>query len=291
MNPVCDGTSPEVLIKNYGTAPLTSLTFHYGIDGSTSFSYIWTGSLNFLDTASVILPLINFGAGNHSFTVYTDNPNSSTDEFVHDDTLLCDFSASNILNLNGIWIQLKNDGSPNEASWDIKDVSGTVLFSRSGFTTAYGLYNDTIYLPNGCYSVSVYDSYGDGLCCYGGGQGFFSINQIDGNVLYTVRDFGAAYTKNITLDYTTGINEKEEKGTFFVYPNPASQNIRINTSFESGNTKVELVDISGRIVLEEENLIISNHLLELNIEGIQSGVYFISLTTDGKRISKKLMVN
>lgn len=291
MNPVCDGTNPQILIKNYGTDSLITLTIHYGIDGSTANTHVWNGSLGFLDTVSISLPAITFGAGNHTFTAYIESPNQSPDEFVYDDTLHTDFVATDILNENGLWIQLKNDGSPNEASWDIRDLNGNIVFSRAAFPGAYVTADDTVYLANGCYTVNVYDSYGDGLCCYGGGQGFFSINKIDGNVLYFVKDFGASYSKSITFDYTTGIHKAEGEGTFFVYPNPASQNIRINTSFESGITKVELVDISGRIVLEEENLIISNHLLELNIDGIQSGVYFISLITDGKRISKKLMVN
>ena len=291
LNPVCDGTNPQILIKNYGTNPLTSLTIQYGIDGSTPNSLQWTGSLEFLDTISIDLPGITYGAGNHTFTAYLENPNQSPDEFVYDDTLITDFIATNIINANGLWIQLKNDGSPNEASWDIRDANNNVVFSRPAFPGAYAITNDTVYLANGCYTVSVYDSYGDGLCCYGGGQGFFSINKIDGNVLYYVKDFGASFTKSITLDNTLSIPENKRIDNFFIYPNPARDNIWLNTSIESGDASVEIHDISGRLIYLNEKLLITDHRLDINTSNFQSGVYFIRLSAGGSSVTKKLIIN
>ncbi|HRH65927.1 MAG TPA: peptide-N-glycosidase F-related protein [Bacteroidia bacterium] len=290
-NPSCDGSSPEIVIRNYGSAALTTLNIHYGVDGSALNTFVWTGQLEFLDTAQVLLPPVNFGPGNHTFIVYLDNPNLSADEFGFDDTLTTSFIATDVLNVNGLWIQLKNDGSPNEASWDIKDESGTVIFSRSGFSTAYALYEDTVYLSNGCYSVSVYDSYGDGLCCYGGGQGFFSINSPDGNVLYMVRDFGAAYSKNLTIDYTVGTGTQPALLNFFIYPNPAHDLVRINTSIENGRCSLEILDLSGRIVYANDQQIIESHMSVLNLSGYTSGIYFIRLTSSEKVLTKKLIIN
>lgn len=290
LNPMCEGSSPEILIKNYGTAPLTSLMFHYGIDGVTTNSQQWTGNLEFLDTISITLPPITFGPGSHSFFIYCDQPNSTTDEYTFDDTLHTQFVANNVINSNGFWIQVKNDGSPNEVSWDIRDVSGVVLESRSGFSTAYALYNDTVYLPNGCYSVNVYDSYGDGLCCYGGGQGFFAVNNIDGNSIWAVRDFGAQFSINLTLDYINGVDELTKDAKIFTHPNPAHDQLRLNTSIENATGEISITDISGRIVYHDENLIINEHLADISLTGIAQGVYFLRLLADGKWMSGKFVV-
>ena len=60
-----------------------------------------------------------------------------------------------------IEINTANYGS--EISWDLTDGSGTILASdTAGSYGNYGTYTTTVTAPDGCYSMNMYDSWGDG---------------------------------------------------------------------------------------------------------------------------------
>ena len=82
------------------------------------------------------------------------------------------------------------DNYPMETSWDIVDENGNVVFS--GGTYPKEANNTTVTfadcLEAGCYTLNVYDSYGDGLCCnYGNGS--YQLMDVDGNVLANGAEF------------------------------------------------------------------------------------------------------
>jgi len=84
----CDlSVSPLVQIKNYGNVAITSLDFNYAFDGGSYSVYGWTGSLAPLATAFVSIPSTALPAGVHTLTVYTSNPNGSSDPVPANDTL------------------------------------------------------------------------------------------------------------------------------------------------------------------------------------------------------------
>ena len=77
---LCASTfTPVVTIKNYGVNTLTSCTIHTQLDGGTTLSYSWTGSLTTGQTANVNLPAITTTSGSHTLTSATSNPNMSVD--------------------------------------------------------------------------------------------------------------------------------------------------------------------------------------------------------------------
>ncbi|MBK9076100.1 MAG: hypothetical protein IPL77_14205 [Flavobacteriales bacterium] len=55
---ICTSTiTPEVVLKNYGENPLTSVTITYDLDGVTGpFVYNWTGNLPLPRNRSGVLP-------------------------------------------------------------------------------------------------------------------------------------------------------------------------------------------------------------------------------------------
>jgi len=70
-----------------------------------------------------------------------------------------------------------------------------------------------------------------------------------------------------------------------IYPNPTSSDIITIQTIFNGVKYVELFDINGRILL--------NKILEtdyLNIGSIDSGIYFVKVTVDGKISTSKLIV-
>ena len=67
-----------------------------------------------------------------------------------------------------------------------------------------------------------------------------------------------------------------------LYPNPASENFRLNTS---ENIKITMFDISGRLV--KEMLYTSQ---AISIEGLKAGIYLVQLENKGTFSTQKLIV-
>ena len=287
-NPICAGYNPEVVIKNYGTNPLTSLSIHYSIDGIISNTFNWTGNLNFLDTQTVYLPPLNFVSGTHSFMAYVDQPNGSTDEFAFDDTLKTTFGTTLSYNTNFIRIMVKTDNSPNEVSWIVKDDAGNVVASRSSFAGSLTTYTDTVYLSNGCYNATAYDSGGDGLCCYNG-SGFFRILKgSTATIIATKGDFGEFYSVPFSIDYINSIesfNDPAEQ--LFIYPNPSSGLITLNTSFESAKLNAQFMDVSGRQVGETIPVTINEHQATIDLSSMADGMYMLTLTNEKVKLVRR----
>ena len=102
-------------------------------------------------------------------------------------------------NDNDLTLTITLDNYPEETSWNITNGSGGVV--ASGGT--YGSQPDgstvveDICLVDGCYTFTIFDSYGDGICCaYGNGS--YSLN--DGStVLASGGSFGSSEATNFCL--------------------------------------------------------------------------------------------
>ncbi len=70
-----------------------------------------------------------------------------------------------------VTLTLTTDNYPGETSWELKNGSGTVIESGSGYSGKNTTYTETFCLGDGDYEYIIYDSYGDGICCsYGSGS-------------------------------------------------------------------------------------------------------------------------
>ena len=79
------------------------------------------------------------------------------------------------VNCNGytVTLTLNHDNYASETSWDVRDAVGNIVASGNSYawmngTTTY----ETLCLPTGCYTLNVYDSWGDGMCCAYGNGGY-----------------------------------------------------------------------------------------------------------------------
>ena len=77
-------------------------------------------------------------------------------------------------------------------------------------------------------------------------------------------------------DPTTGIGDVQASLNVVTYPNPATEMAYVTA--ESTIRSYEMVDAMGRQVMAQEN--VNADILELNVNSLAAGVYFISVTTD-----------
>ncbi len=101
--------------------------------------------------------------------------------------------------LNQITLDLDLDNFPGETTWEIvDDVLGGVVASGGPYTTSDDPVSEVLTLPDGNYTFTIFDSFGDGICC-AFGVGSYTLTDSDGNVLASGGDFGGSESTSFTL--------------------------------------------------------------------------------------------
>lgn len=89
-----------------------------------------------------------------------------------------------------------------------------------------------------------------------------------------------------SLDYSSTDDLKAEY-LFFIYPNPASGEVRVSIRDFSAGASVEIRDISGRTIIAQS---VGMQEKRIDISMVPPGVYFVSLIDGNKSVVKKLIV-
>lgn len=92
------------------------------------------------------------------------------------------------------------DNYPQETSWDITDSSGSVVASGGtyGNQPDGSTVTETLTLTDDDYTFTMYDSYGDGICCsYGNGS--YSLDSNDGTTVASGGSFGSSEATNFCV--------------------------------------------------------------------------------------------
>ncbi len=161
--------TPEVTLFNNGAVDLTSATLTYSVDGGPDQTFSWTGSLAFGESEAILLPSLTPGDGDHTFDIAVSAPNGGTDENVGNDAGSSSFS----LDSQGVDVvmTLTLDNYPGETTWELVDAAGTVVWNGGPYSGG-GTVVETSCVGDGCYTLNVYDSFGDGMCCSFGNGGY-----------------------------------------------------------------------------------------------------------------------
>ncbi len=112
---------------------------------------------------------------------------------------------------NNLTLEVRTDNYPAETTWNIKNSSGTILYSGGPYSVSNTLNNISLCLPTGCYTFTINDAYGDGICCVYG-SGYYNVKQ--GNtVLITGGTFGSTETKTFCASGTPSCTDGIQNGT------------------------------------------------------------------------------
>ncbi|MFK7796514.1 MAG: T9SS type A sorting domain-containing protein, partial [Aureispira sp.] len=119
----------------------------------------------------------------------------------------CDsvFVAGNNTSCNDhvVTLTLNHDNYASETSWDVRDAAGNIVASGNSYawmnaTTTY----EDLCLPTGCYTLNVYDSWGDGMCC-AYGSGGYSLADSAGTFNITGGSFAYVDSRNFCVGGAT----------------------------------------------------------------------------------------
>lgn len=275
----------KVSLYNRGTANLTSATLSYNVDGGTNYTYNWTGNLASNKYDLISLP--NTGVnGTLNVTITAAN---GADQRASNNTASKTFTGAvaptvPYYNYTTFTFTLIGDAFGSETTWNLKNAAGTTLYSGGPYTdlTASGTQtlenNLTWNLPaNGCYYLTVNDSFGDGINS-GYGAGSYNVKTNSGaitvvsNTSFTSSSAVHYFTNNATLA-NQSFDLLEEVS---LYPNPSRDFFVISLpEAVSKNGKIEIYNSVGQLVTSKN--VISDSDLNVNVSNFANGVYFVNL--------------
>ena len=282
--------APTVVVTNNGTTTLTSAVISYAIDEDTAATQSWSGFLFQNQSVTVTLPTMNVSGGSHTLVVELLSPNGFTDENTVDNTVVST-AFTVFVDTATVNLTLLTDEYGDETSWDFKDSNDTILYS--GETDVYGnetTYNHTFDVPTGgCYSFTIYDSEGDGICC-GWGSGSYTLTDSNSNVIATGGEFGAQESVSFTTVNTLGTENYLLDRKITLYPNPATNvlYIKVGASNSLPDT-YKIYNMLGQIVLQQSIGELND--LAVNTSSLSKGMYFIKIATDNASISLPFIKN
>jgi len=294
-NPVCQ--NPEIVIKNTGSSNLQSLLIEYGLDGDFSYSYQWTGDLEFLDKDTVLLPVISWDefVAYNDFNVRISQPNEAEDEYAPNNSYKTHFNTVDIYPITNVLV-VKTNNFGDETYYTVTDAFGNVLVDRDGLA-ANTYYYDTLDFAPGCYDIRLYDRGEDGL-------DFWYYEGADGSGYMKLRKLGAGFVKSFPLDFgsfihyqfiipdvTYIINEELNREYFEIFPNPNDGNFTLKLNFEpEENAVISITDMSGREIRSFAGNDIRKEEFEISLNGVSKGFYLINLRSGKISQTRKLVV-
>ncbi|MCX6296053.1 MAG: M43 family zinc metalloprotease [Bacteroidetes bacterium] len=114
---------------------------------------------------------------------------------------------------------------------------------------------------------------------------------------YTSGNAGnSIFIDDVNITGVLGINENNiEDANVSIYPNPTAQTATISYYLnKKGDTKIELMDILGKKLMEinNNNQLEGDHSIQISKHELNliNGIYFVKLTIDNTTITKKLII-
>ena len=290
----CSGVvAPIVTVRNNGNNTITSFDLKYEVNGGTIVTQGWTGSIVPLEKAVVNLPDYTFVPEvSNTLSVFSDNPNNNSDEYPKNDTLNFIINAAPATTFT-LHLFVKPDNAPEETTWDVKDAQGTVVANGGPYSVPGVIVRDTIELAiEGCYTFTIYDANGTGICC-SNGNGLYFLEDDQGTEVVQGGSFGYYEMTEFNANLVSARELFDQTKALQVYPNPASGITKASFYLVNPETvELNLYNTFGQKVRNYQPGYLSNgeHQVEIDAGNLAPGVYILQLTTGNKVYTRKISV-
>jgi len=314
----CGDPSVTIHVQNFGTNVLSAYTINVYEGATVIGTKNWTGSLASHAAEAVTIDITGNSADDFTITkveISTADDNATNNVLTEDiamskapvvnrhigmDVLTDDYAYEFAYILNkGVHASTIYNSTFFE-SWS---ASGHVesmlnyqgqqqLGSVTSIANATNYWHDINLNSDGCYTMKIWDQYGDG---FGGSSGYAKVGSA-GTELFN-SGVGGAFNEVAILfeaDATVavGIEEAEIVEEFVLYPNPAttSANIKFNINGEHDAT-LNVVNSLGQSVYTESLYNLNGEqVIEFSTSDLESGFYMVSLNIGNDVITTTLSV-
>jgi hypothetical protein len=277
-----DSATPVVVIQNSGYDNITNFSIEYSINNGNPQSHNWSGSLGSLASTAIELPAINYSPSDTNsinITISNDDNNQNNSNVFY-------FNQSNSYDTSIVTLNLVTDNYASETSWQLTDSFGNIIALNGSLSNA-STYTTEIEIPTSdeCYTFTINDTYGDGICC-AYGVGSYSITDDSGNIIISGGEFSSVDTSTFRVGETLGINSIFENN-LNIFPNPSNGIFTVKTSLD--NSTYKIYNLIGQHV---KSGIINNGSNSIDLRNSIDGVYFMTIQTEnGEKTGYKLIKN
>jgi hypothetical protein len=282
FNPICG--SPRIVIRNNGSAPLTSAVIAYGDAAGWQSTFNWTGNLGFMKSQEVELPATVLWNNAGTFKASITQANGQADEYAPNNTFYTRYEAPLSLP-DSFVVNVRTNNFGGEYSWTIVDDQGNVVAERSGMSSATE-YKDTVRLGYGCYTFRLDDAGEDGLSWWANtaaGSGFARLRRADASGF--LKTFGADFGSFVQEDFTVGgalgvTNVATQDVSVKVFPNPAEDAAWLQVLLDKPEKiTLQTFALDGRLVNARQ--LQANDTFYENIldKSMASGIYITRVTS------------
>lgn len=277
---------PQITLKNNGINVVTSILVDYGIQGMALNNVVWTGSLLPGQTYNYMLPPIAIPPGDHTLVAFTHSPNGNMDQVPENDQWSVPITAS--WPSENVLLQITQDSYGSDITWNLMSPTGVELFSGGPYQN--GNNEEMIEVPmclsNGCYTFTIEDVFGDGICC-DSGEGNYMIQTATGHVFVMNNgEYGDGNTDVFCLE-AVNVAEIELLDAIELYPNPTNGQLNLHSAIALD--QVTLIDGVGRII-SERDLSGFHRNVTIDLSSLAEGVYLLEVMANGQRAVKRVVV-
>lgn len=116
---------------------------------------------------------------------------------------------------------------------------------------------------------------------------FDALTDLDSLLITATKQNYVPYLGNsMVVNYPASVQSVENSLNLFIYPNPFNEEIEVSTKDQSMIQSIEIIDMSGKIILTKKANAAS---LKINTETISKGFYIAKITTNKGVVKQKLV--
>lgn len=288
-NPACGAAI--VQFRNLGAEPLHSVDITYGTEGGTQHTHRWTGHLAFNATTTVALPGTVEGKGPSVFVVKLERPNGKADAWPHDNTLRSAFTPVPVYPAP-VLVQLLTNNEPMHNALRVTDADGREVLERPlGTLDSARTYTDTLRLAEGCYTLALTDTAGDGLEFWyntKGGRGALRLLDGEGRLL---RRFESDHGHGVTHQFRVAADAPAQRDTvpdIGLFPTrTAGPTVLDYFADRPGAVRLRVLDPQGAAVLERDLGVLRQDRVALDLSALAPERYTVLVERDGVEVFRR----
>jgi hypothetical protein len=287
----CSGLlAPVITIANYGANPLTSMDIVYQVNEEDAHVYNWTGNLQFLESAIVELPEIDFPVlDQNTIDVTLNNVNGTVDEYTKNNSITFNFNISQATP-DEVKLRIRLDNNPQEITWNVKNMDGEIVFSGGPYTTPNVIVNETMIFEDlGCHIFTINDAGGDGLQA----PGFFVLYYGSNTQIVSGTTFGSQVKAQFDVGGTLHVAEMDNNQLINFYPNPVQDlGILEFKLLSSADVDIAIYNLMGQMIKHQvsDKYQAGFHQIALETTDLKPGLYIVSVRIGDAFLTRKITV-
>lgn len=257
----------------------------YGIKGRKLQTYIWKGYLGFYRSTEVILPgSIPCLSEKESFEVRLLRSNGQKDAWEGDNVMSSEYNSPVVIPSKFILQFMTNNKPQDNTIWIENERKETVYIKKPEQLQPRTLYQDTISLQPGCYTLTLADTAGDGLEFWyepESGYGYMRLFDLDGRLVHAFEsDCGNGEHFVFQASETFVSDTFQTQFAFILYPRRTSDDLTLDFHSDKPSQMKVVITSDGKVVETHSYEKVTRGRFTYHLAYLPRGRYIIEVFMD-----------